>query len=211
MPTSPDLVAAIGAVLRRAGATYASRGTRDKHYGVWIFSVVLDEGRKSRGAILQGVRKGDEAVFRGKPGDLDSRTTYTHARLGGARRDWESHVDVNILGASGASHGVDISVMPANTADEARRDGRQPRLGTAGLGIEAKCFSVPLTPNEGRVVLGFQAETQSLFWLVANKTNSTVETMLGSPGRKTDFFGDATPTSLSEDRLRRAIAAQLDR
>ncbi len=211
MPTKAELVAEISAVLRQAGARYATTGARDRHYGVWIFSLAFDEARNGRGAGLQGLRSGPEAVFRGNPSDLDSTMTYTFAQAAGATRDWEIHVDVNIWGRSGATHGVDVSVIPAKSADEARKNQRQPRLARAGLGVEAKCFTSPLTPNEGRVALGFQVELDSLFWLVANTHNTTVETMLRSPGRKTNFFGATKPGSLSETALRRAFIAHFDR
>ena len=211
MPTKAELVADVGAILRRAGAGYASAGARDKHYGVWIFSVAFDEAQANRGAALQGLRSGPKAVFRGNPSDLASSATYTFAQASGAKRDWEFHVDVNMLGASGATHGVDVSFIPARTADEARRDGRAPRLARTGLGIEAKCFTSPLTPNEGRVALGFQVELDSVFWLIANKRNDAVETMLRSPGRRTNFFGDAKPGSPAEQEFRRAVIAHLNR
>jgi hypothetical protein len=124
VPTKSELVSAIGAVLRGAGASYASVGARDKHYGVWIFSIGLDEARNGRGGALVGLRPGPEAVFRGKPSDLRSAATYTYAQALGARRDWELHVDVNILGVSSASHGVDVSFLPKKTAVDARRDDR---------------------------------------------------------------------------------------
>jgi hypothetical protein len=73
MPTTPELVAAIGAVLRQAGAKYARQATRDKHYGVWIFSLAFDEAHKNRGAGLLDLSLGSEAVFRGNPSDLCPR------------------------------------------------------------------------------------------------------------------------------------------
>lgn len=211
MPTKAELVAEIGAVLRKVGAKYALAGTRDKHYGIWIFSLAFDEGRSGRGALLQGLRPGPEAVFRGKPSDLDSRTTYTYAQAQGARRDWEIHVDVNMLGVSGETHGVDVSVIPARSVDEASTSGRSPRLSRNGLGVEAKCFGSKITPNEGRVTLGFQLELESVFWLVATTSNAAAEAMLRTPGRKTGFFGDASPRSPTEAELRRAFIAHLNR
>src|SRR4051812_45705067 len=105
MPTKAELVREIGALLRTAGASYASTGARDKHYGVWIFSALLDEARQAQGAVLLGLRDGPRAVFRGNPGDLGSRPVYTYAQATGGRRDWEMHVDVRMLGTSGAMHG----------------------------------------------------------------------------------------------------------
>lgn len=210
MPTKTELIAELGALLQQAGVQYASAGARDKHYAVWVFSVAFDEARAGHGAALLGVSGGPEAVFRGKPSDLDSPVTYTYARAGGARRDWEIHVDVNLIGSSGAAHGVDVSVVVAKVADDARRDGRPPRLSTQGLGLEAKCFSRPLSPNEGRITLGFQVEMDSMFWLVANTRNAAVETMLRRSGRKTDFFGEARPGSVSERDLRTAVAGHLN-
>lgn len=211
MLTRRDLVASIGAALRSAGASYGHAGTRDKHYAVWVFSIAFDEARGSGGAVLQGLRAGPVAVFRGKPGDIGSRVTYTHAQLRGARRDWEAHVDVRMLGTSGAQHGVDVSVVDAKVTADALRDGRPPRLATSGLGIEAKCFAGPLSPNEGRVALGFQIEMNSLFWLVANQTNPAVETMLSAPRRSTRFFGEARPRTPVEGDIRRAVVAHLAR
>jgi hypothetical protein len=211
MPAKADLVAKIGTVLRAAGANYAPAGTRDKHYSVWIFSLAFDEARKGRGARLDGLRAGSEAVFRGNPGDLQARPTYAFATVAGAQRNWEIHVDVRILGASGATHGVDVSVLPDRNAAAARRGGRPPKLSGAGFGVEAKCFASRLTPNEGRVALGFQAEVQSVFWLVASTGNDAVERMLDAPGRKTRFFGDMRPGAPAETELRRALVAQLDR
>jgi hypothetical protein len=210
MPTKAELVRAIGSVLSAAGASYATAGARDKHYGVWIFSLVFDEAKASSGAVLIDLRS-TQAVFRGNPSDLESPSVFTYAEARGATRDWEVHVDVNILGGSGVTHGVDVSLIPRSTVDKARREGRQPKLGQRGLGIEAKCFAVPLTPNEGRVVLGFQVDLASAFWLVSNKANDAVETMLRHPNKSTDFFGDAAPGSESEGDFRRAVLAHLNR
>jgi hypothetical protein len=211
VPTKAELVKEIGAVLRRVGATYAAAGTRDKHYGIWIFSLAFDEARNGRGAALQGLRPGPEAVFRGKPSDLNSGAAYTHAQALGAKRDWEVHVDINMLGASGVTHGVDVSVIPDTRIKDARTKMRPPLLSGSGLGVEAKCFGSKITPNEGRVTLGFQLELGSVFWLVATTTNKAVQAMLRTPGRKTDFFGDAIPGSPSEAELRRAFAAHFNR
>jgi hypothetical protein len=211
VPTKAELVAEIGAVLRQVGAKYALAGTRDKHYGIWIFSLAFDEARNGRAAALQGLRPGPEAVFRGKPSDLDSRTTYTYAQALGAKRDWEIHVDVNMHGVSGVTHGIDVSVIPERSVNEARTSGRPPRLSRNGLGVEAKCFGSKITPNEGRVTLGFQLEMESVFWLVATTSNAAVEAMLRTPGRKTGFFGDASPGSPTEAELRRAFVAHLNR
>lgn len=211
MVTKTELVKEIGAVLRAAGAKYAAAGTRDKHYGIWIFSLAFDEARQGRAAVLQGLRPGPEAVFRGKPSDLNSVTTYTYAQASGAKRDWEIHVDVNVLGASGVPHGVDVSVIPEVRIKAARGQVRSPQLSANGLGVEAKCFGSKITPNEGRVTLGFQLELGCVFWLVATTTNERVEAMLRSRGHQTDCFGNAIPGSPSEAGLRSALAAHLNR
>jgi hypothetical protein len=211
VPTKAELVSEIGAVLRQAGARYATAGTRDKHYGIWIFSLAFDEARGGRGAELENLVAGNQAVFRGKPSDLSSATRYTYARALGAMRDWEMHVDVNMWGTSGITHGVDVSVIPDKSVKEARTNGRQPKLSRYGLGIEAKCFSSRITPNEGRVALGFQLEMKSVFWLVATTSNPTVEAMLRAPRRTTAFFGDTSPGTPSEAELRRALIAHLNR
>lgn len=210
MPTKAELVGAIGSLLVQAGAGYASAGARDKHYGIWIFSVTFNEALTGLGASLHGLRPGPEAMFRGNPSDFNSSTVYTYARVRGARHDWELHVDANIVGVSGATHGVDVSLVADRVADDARRQMRPPRLAKQGLGVEAKCFGTALAPNEGRVALGFQVEMDSTFWLVANKRNAAVETMLRKSGGRTDFFGDAKPRSLVEADLRRAVAAHLN-
>jgi hypothetical protein len=118
MPTKAELVTEIGSLLRQAGSDYASPGARDKHYGVWIFSVAFDEARTGRGAALQGVRRGPEAVFRGNPSDLNSPATYTYAQASGARRDWELHVDGGcIFGCSYVKHDIGEGAGMAMAAD----------------------------------------------------------------------------------------------
>lgn len=205
MPTSTELIAAIRAGLSATGATYVAPGARDKHYGLWLFALLVDEALAAAYEVdLWGV-PGGQARFRGKPSNLGA--VYTYATIYGPRRNWEAHVDVNVLGRSGAPHGVDVSLSAA-------RDGSNTmlRLDTLGLGIEAKCFGTALLdPGHGRLTLGFQAESNSAFWLVANKDNATVETMLESPIWKTRFFGMAAPGSPAETALRRAIRGQLGR
>jgi len=209
--TKAELVEEIGKILRQAGAKYATAGTRDKHYGVWIFSLAFDEAYHGYGAALQQLRgQRSEAVFRGKPGELNSKTSYTYAQVRGAKRAWELHVDVKVLGKSGATHGVDVSVIPETRIKHARIEACPPALSGSGLGVEAKCFGKKITPNEGRVTLGFQFELGSVFWLVATTTNQEVETMLCASGRKTNCFGNAVPGSESEEKLRRALAAHLN-
>jgi hypothetical protein len=67
VPTKAELVKEIGAVLRRADAKYAAAGTRDKHYGIWIFSLAFDEARNGRGAALQGFAPGPKLCFAASP------------------------------------------------------------------------------------------------------------------------------------------------
>jgi len=210
MPTEQQLIDGVRDVLKRAGVSYASSGERDKHYAIWLFAMIADEASQFGGTWLSGLRPGPEAVFRGKPSDLDTATRYTHARVVGARRDWEVHVDVNVLGKSGAQHGVDVSMLPLASVRQAVRRKAAPALSTYGLGIEAKCFAKPLTPNEGRVTLGFHEEVEGVFWLAANKNNDAVQTMLSAPGRRTRFFADLKPGSATELDFRAAVRAQLN-
>jgi hypothetical protein len=211
MPTTNELVNKIGDVLARAGVNYRSVGARDKHYAIWMFAMILDEASRLGGACLRGVQPGPEAVFRGNPSDLDEPPSYTRGWVRGALRDWEVHVDVNILGTSGATHGVDVSMVPLAAMRRVWQRGGAPSLHGRGLGIEAKCFTKPLTPNEGRVTLGFQQEMRSDFWLAANHNNDAVQTMLGLPGRRTAFFPDLKPGAPSETEFRVAVRAQLQR
>lgn len=121
------------------------------------------------------------------------------------------HVDLNVIGGSGASHGVDVVVLPEASLGRARRLGSSPASSGFGLGLEAKCFNVALTPNEGRVALGFHAHLDGAFWLVANRDNQTVRDMLSMPGRKTSLFAPLLPGSVEEARFRAAAAAHLKR
>lgn len=211
MPTQTELVEEVRDVLDRAGVGYASTGSRDKHFAVWLFSIIIDEASRHSGAWLYGVRPGPEAVFRGNPSDLDDPPSFTCGLVHGALREWEVHVDVNILGTSGASHGVDVSMLPSRSISQARSRSAAPALTGNGLGIEAKCFANSLTPNEGRVALGFYEEVGGVFWLAANKDNAAVATMLSAPGRRTRFFGNLKPGSATEADFRAAVRAQLNR
>lgn len=210
MPTAAELIDEIRDVLDRAGGSYGASGARDKHYAVWVFSVILDEASRLGGAWLIPF-PGAQAVFRGNPSDLDETLRYTHGCVSGPQRDWEVHVDVNILGASGATHGVDVSLIPGAAMRRVWRRGGPPALGRKGLGIEVKCFTKSLNPNEGRVALGFEQEVGSDFWLAANSDNDAVRTMLRFPGRRTAFFSNLKPGTTSETEFRVAVRAQLQR
>jgi hypothetical protein len=211
MPTKHELIEEIRAILVRSGANYGDAGTRDKHYAIWIFAMILDEASALGGAFLVGLHAGRQAVFRGNPGDLQRSGWYTNGVVRGGARDWEVHVDVNIAGSSGASHGVDVSMIPVAAVQRAYERNAAPKIDRGGLGIEAKCFTKPLTPNEGRVTLGFQLEVGGDFWLAANRDNQTVRTVLDVAGRRTRFFPDLKPGSASETDFRGAVQAQLRR
>jgi len=210
-PSSTDLIDAIGDILddfAPGGVVgYASIGSRDKHYGVWLALMILDEAQKGGLTVeLYDLDASGQAVFRGKPSDLGP--TYTWACVLGLRRRWEVHVDVNALGVSGERHGVDVSLTDASRARPPVLD-----LRPHGLGMEAKCFgSSSLDPGHGRLTLGFQLETGATFWLVSNKDNATTDGMLDSSRHpKTRFFSLTAPGSRSETALRRQIAAHLGR
>jgi hypothetical protein len=210
MPSTRDLINEIRRVLRQAGASYAAAGARDKHYAVWTFAMILDEASQLGPVLLFGVRPGGWVVFRGNPSDLDPGRRYTFGSVRGLRRDWEVHVDVNILGVSGATHGVDVSVIPLPAIRGALRRSGAPTLTRRGLGIEAKCLAT-LTPNEGRVTLGFHREVGGNFWLAANRDNDAVRTMLRMPGRRTDLFAALRPGMPSEREFRVAVRGLLSR
>jgi hypothetical protein len=209
-PTKSQLIREIGAVLGRVGAGYAGVGQRDKHYGVWLFAGILDAA-PSGSAVLYELDPAGRAEFRGKPADLDEPSRFTFAVIEGARRRWELHVDLNLIGLSGARHGVDVVLLPEQVVNRARQHGRTPVASSHGLGVEAKCFNVSLSPTEGRVALGFHGELEGVFWLASNRDNQTVRDMLSVPGRKTAFFGDLRPGTTEEARFRAAAAAHLDR
>lgn len=211
MPTSTELIAGIRAVLTATGTGYATTGARDTHYAVWIFALIVDEAGAFGTPVLVATTPAGAARFRRNPSDLDDPPRYTYARLTGARRDWEAHVDVNVLGASGAPHGVDVSLFPAANGAVARARRAAPAMRSLGLGVEAKCFGTKdLSPNEGRVALGFLDEVGGTFWLVANKNNATVRMMLRmTRSRQTDFFPDARPGAAAETDLRLGARGQL--
>lgn len=204
MPTSAELIHAIRAGIAASGAGYVDPGRRDKHYAVWLFALLVDEASAAYGASLWNT-PGGLARFRGNPSDLG--IAYTFATAYGGRRDWQAHVDVNVLGRSGVKHGIDVSLAVL------RDDGRPVlRLDTLGLGIEAKCLgSASFDPGHGRLAIGFAQEANSAFWLVSNRDNGTVETMLESPVYKTRCFGHAAPGTPAEDEIRRAIRGHLGR
>jgi len=172
--------------------------------------MVMDAAPPST-VLLYGIDFSGDAVFRGKPSDLDVPPRYTFGVIEGLRRRWEVHVDLNVVGASGASHGVDVAVLPETNLERARRLGGSLAASGLALGMEAKCFNIPLTPNEGRVALGFHADLDGAFWLAANSDNQAVRDMLSMPGRKTALFAPLLPASVEEARFRAAAKAHLKR
>lgn len=211
-PSSSALVAEVSAVLAALGASYDSQAARDHHYATWIFAMVIDEGLTVGDAWLDGaIASNGDAIFRGKPSDIDWPPRFTYGVVEGPRRDWIVHVDLNVVGKSGASHGVDVSIIPASTMNRAWNLPANPNLTRNGIGIEAKCFTKALTPNEGRVALGFAAELEGQTWLAANLDNVTVRTVLRFPAHRADFFGDLVPGSTSETVFRDAVRAGLSR
>ena len=212
MPTTAELVDEIRDVLSGSGVNYGLAGARDTHYAIWIFAMIFDEATAVGSAVPGGLSApGSPAVFRRNPSDLDDPPNYTHGIVRAPLHDWEVHVDVNVLGASGATHGVDVSLIPGPSIRRARKRSAPPSLYRDGLGIEAKCFTKSLNPNEGRVTLGFQQELGSVFWLAANGDNDAVRTMLRMPGRRTAFFGNLKPGTQAEAEFRVAVRAQLSR
>jgi hypothetical protein len=108
MPTKSELIREIGGVLGVLGAEYANSGARDKHYGVWLFAMILDAAGNS--ASLRAVDGSGAAVFRGKPADLDNPARYTYglveaASLVGGARGSERHWRIRRI-ARRRCHGV---------------------------------------------------------------------------------------------------------
>lgn len=88
MPTKPDLIREVGAALGRLGAGYASSDVRDKLYGVWLFAMFMDAAPRAS-TLLYGIDSPGDAVFRGKPANLDEPARYTFGLVEGLRRRWE--------------------------------------------------------------------------------------------------------------------------
>lgn len=107
-------------------------GTCERAYEAYVFSLVCQAVRDAGGtATLTGVNSGSipaTVVMRGSPGRLastDQDFCYAACRLG--NKTFEIHVDVTFEGNSGATHEVDVSVVDARHAQDARITGRLPR------------------------------------------------------------------------------------
>ena len=75
---------------------------------------------------------------------------------------YEVHLGVQYRGSSGVLHEFDVSILPADAADECRTNNKAPGPGKACALFECKCYSNGLGIELGREFAGLKTDFSSV-------------------------------------------------
>jgi hypothetical protein len=158
----PAIRSALANVLGRYRAQPLMTNVANDLYEAYLFSTVIDAGRRENAVIEYYDGAGNVAsqlLFRRSPGVLHGNTAFTHGVLRFPNREpLEVHVGVRVSGVSHIAHECDIAVLRQAECDRSRHNRLLPRPRGIVLALEAKYYSVPLSLGLGRALLGLDKE-----------------------------------------------------
>ena len=197
-PLLADLVALINTVLDSINpnaAVYLNRNTVDAAYAGYIFGLVLAAVERVADTNTVQLRSAQAAqqqtsptvfIIRGSPGPLSSATQdFGFAVFQYRGIAYEVHLGVQYRGSSGVLHEFDVSILPADTANECRTNNRAPGPAKACAVFECKCYSNSLGIELGREFVGLKTDFSSvpMARLVTNSDSDSVALFLKKTSR----------------------------
>ena len=197
-PLLADIVALIDTVLdsiNPSAAVYLNRNTVDAAYAGYIFGLVLAAVERVADANTVGLRSAQAAqqqtspsvfIIRGSPGPLSSTTQdFGFALFQYRGVAYEVHLGVQYRGSSGVLHEFDVSILPADAADQCRSSNKAPGSAKACALFECKCYSNSLGIELGREFVGLKTDFTSvpMARLVTNADSDSVALFLKKTNR----------------------------
>jgi hypothetical protein len=209
--TLPDLQSAIDRLLALPATgqlLQLNSATCERAYEAYVFSLCLQAVKDAGGsATMRGINSGANpvtVVFRGSPGRLSSTDQdycYADCRMGG--KTFEVHVDVTFEGQSGATHEIDVSIINARHAQDARSTGRLPRTNKHLIcAFECKFYSSqPPGVALARTFVGLTRDCSAnrLNGFVANRATASLNQYLSTSWAPKPFT-DLSPLSPNSER-----------
>ena len=170
-----------------------SEDAKGKAYEVWIaFEIatrLLRHGYDVRAVNPFGAPEPSFKV-RGSPGGMTNTATRptsppTHFEVRGGDRELELHIGLQLRGLSGATHEVDVTVLPAEIGRFVRSHGGGPYNGPLDHGYELKAYDEKHKLGQGfpRALLGIAADINPSWFVpeldlrIANGQGSSVQLM----------------------------------
>jgi hypothetical protein len=198
-PSLAQLKALIDVVLSSLSpntAVYLNRNTADAAYAGYIFGLVLQAVERvadPNSVRLDSAQSGPQQppppsvfVIRGAPGALHSvDQDFGFAVFGYKEQDYEIHLGVQYRGSSDVLHEFDISIIPAQDADDSRKKRRPPGPGKACAVFECKFYDKNLGIELGREFVGLRSDFTSvpMARLVTNSDSESVALFLKKNNR----------------------------
>jgi hypothetical protein len=197
-PLLTELVSLIDTVLNSinpSAAVYLNRNTVDAAYAGYVFSLLLaaaeqvaDTNTFRLRSTLAAQQQTSPNVFiiRGSPGPLNSTTQdfgFASFRYRGVAH--EIHLGVQYRGSSGVLHEFDVSILPADAADQCRSTNKAPGSAKACALFECKCYTKILGIELGREFVGLKTDFTSIPMarLVTNADSDSVALFLKKTNR----------------------------
>lgn len=197
-PSLADLTDLIDLVLDSINpnsAVYLNRNTVDAAYAGYIFGLILaaveriadpHSVRLRSAQAVQSQTAPSVFIIRGSPGPLNSTTQdFGFASFTYGSVQFEIHLGVQYRGISGVLHEFDVSILPANVANECRTKNRIPGPSKASALFECKCYSNSLGIELGREFVGLKTDFSSvpMARLVTNAASDSVALFLKKTSR----------------------------
>lgn len=194
-PSLPQLKALIDEVLNAISTdtgAYLNRNTADAAYAAYVFGLALRAAERvadPNSVRLDSAKKSPPPktfVIRGSPGALHSTDQdYGYAVFKYDGRNYEIHLGVQYRGSSDVLHEFDISIIPAQDADESRKKKRPPGPSKPCAVFECKFYAHRLGIEIGRAIVGLKSDFTGvpISRLVSNSESDSVALFLKKTNR----------------------------
>lgn len=221
MATLQDLENAIRGLFQQSvGSSSAYRvdtSTAPKAYEGYIFGLCLRAVREL-GAIpvlCGNTGPANPFIFRGGPGHIHSTyRNYGYAYFHLNNHEFEVHPGIEISGTSGMTHELDVCIIRADDARDARSNRQTPSAAALVAGWECKFYDTPLQKHLARAFVGLMDDMGSncrMSGLCSNQTHPQMADYF-EPQRRPYPHLPLTPLdSGSENRFVGTLSAMLKR